>query len=55
MKYANDRDVPFVAMIGEEELKNNTIRLKNMHSGEQCDLNFEEMKNELLKDKKLPI
>ncbi len=35
MKYANNRTVPFVAMIGEEELQSNTIVLKNMGDGTQ--------------------
>ena len=45
LKYANDRKVPFVAMVGEEELKNGVIRLKNMNTSEQKDLSFEELKN----------
>jgi histidyl-tRNA synthetase len=44
MKYANDRNVPFVAMIGNEEMKNNTIRLKNMVSGDQLDVDFDQLK-----------
>lgn len=35
MKYANDRGVPFVAIIGEEERKNKQVSLKNMTTGEQ--------------------
>jgi histidyl-tRNA synthetase len=35
MKYANARQVPFVAIIGESELANNTVTLKNMTTGEQ--------------------
>ena len=35
LKYANDRGVKFVAIIGEEEIKLGKIILKNMESGEQ--------------------
>ena len=35
MKYANDRAIPFVVMIGSEELKNQELTLKNMASGNQ--------------------
>ncbi len=35
MKYANKLAIPYVAIIGEEEARNNQIALKNMISGEQ--------------------
>ena len=35
MNYANKRSIPFVVLVGEEELKNNQFTLKNMISGEQ--------------------
>ena len=35
MKYANDRAVQYVALLGEEELKSETLILKNMSTGEQ--------------------
>jgi len=35
MKYANDRAIPFVVMIGSEELKNQELTLKNMETGDQ--------------------
>ena len=33
--YADDKKIPFVAVIGDEEMKTNTITLKDMTSGEQ--------------------
>ncbi len=33
--YADDKKIPFVAVIGEEEMKTNTVTLKDMASGEQ--------------------
>lgn len=35
MNYANDRKFPFVAIVGESELQQETITLKNMKTGEQ--------------------
>ena len=34
-KYADDKNIPFVAIIGADEMANNTISLKHMKSGEQ--------------------
>lgn len=34
-KYANNRNVPYVILLGEEELENNSFVVKNMASGEQ--------------------
>lgn len=35
MSYANSLSIPYVAIIGEEELQNGIINVKNMHTGEQ--------------------
>jgi histidyl-tRNA synthetase len=35
MSYADAKKIPFVALIGSEEIKNNTVTVKNMQSGEQ--------------------
>lgn len=43
MKYANDRGVKFTVLIGENELNNNSLVLKNMDSGEQVSLKFEDL------------
>lgn len=34
-KYANNRNVPYVVLIGDQELKENTFVVKHMESGEQ--------------------
>ncbi|UKN01801.1 histidine--tRNA ligase [Paracrocinitomix mangrovi] len=47
MKYADDRKIPFVVMIGSEELKNGTITYKNMESGTQETANFIQLVSEL--------
>lgn len=35
MKYANDRKIPFVALIGSKEIESGEVTYKNMESGEQ--------------------
>ena len=35
MNYANDKKIPFVALIGSNEMAEGKITLKNMESGEQ--------------------
>lgn len=42
-KYADDKNIPFVAIVGADEIKNNTIALKNMESGEQQNLTTEQL------------
>lgn len=42
-KYADDKKIPFVAIIGADEMANGTIALKNMQSGEQANLRLEEL------------
>lgn len=41
MKYANDRQVPFVVIIGSEERNSGLLSLKNMQSGDQEKLPLE--------------
>ncbi len=43
MKYANDINAQFIALVGEEELGNDLIQLKNMISGEQEEVSLEEL------------
>ncbi len=43
LKYANKRNVHYIAMIGEDEKKENVISLKNFTSGEQKKMRLEEM------------
>ena len=38
LKYANMKSIPFVLVIGEDEVKGNTVTLKNMSSTEQLTL-----------------
>ena len=43
MAYADARKIPFVALIGEEEMQLQLISLKDMQSGEQAKLTFDEL------------
>lgn len=42
MTYANNKNIPFVALIGEDEIKTELISLKNMITGEQKKLTLAE-------------
>ena len=41
MKYANDKKIPFVCLVGENEISSNTIVVKEMESGTQSELTVE--------------
>ncbi|MFK7781828.1 histidine--tRNA ligase [Psychroserpens sp.] len=41
--YANKRNIPFVVLLGESEMNSNTFTLKNMKTGDQNSLTFDEM------------
>jgi histidyl-tRNA synthetase len=43
MKYANDKHIPFVALVGENEMESGHITIKDMDTGEQSALNVEEL------------
>ena len=47
MTYANNCGIAFVALIGEDEIKNNTITVKNMTTGEQQTLTEIELVEQL--------
>ena len=47
MGYANSRNIPFVAIAGENEMNTNSITLKNMVSGEQYTIKSEDLINHL--------
>ena len=47
MNYANKREIPFVVLVGEEELKANLFTLKNMSTGRQEKLNLSDLLSRL--------
>ena len=46
-KYADDKQIPYVAVIGEEEMNKQVVSLKHMLSGEQNVLTIEELIEQL--------
>lgn len=49
MKYANDRGVKFVALVGKNEMEQGVLRIKNMDTGEQDDIQPDALVNHLKK------
>ena len=43
MEYANRRGIPYVVILGSEELQRRVVTLKDMLSGEQCEVAFDEL------------
>ena len=43
MSHANRRSIPFVVLVGEEEMDSNTYTLKEMISGEQYKVSLEDL------------
>jgi histidyl-tRNA synthetase len=48
-KLANQKQIPFVAVLGENEINNNQVTLKNMLTGEQATLSLEAAIDKILK------
>ena len=44
----SDKSIPFVAIVGEEEMNNNVVALKHMQSGEQVTHSVDELIQKLL-------
>ncbi len=42
-KYAEKKNIPFVAIIGEDELKNDMCRIKNIQTGEQQSVSLDKL------------
>jgi len=47
MNYANKRNIPFVVIVGEEELNSNTYTIKDMRTGDQQRLALEDLIDKL--------
>ena len=52
LKYADKIGARFVAVIGEDELKTNTLNVKNMAEGTSCAVKCEKLYAYLLQEKK---
>jgi len=49
LSYADSNRIPFVAMVGENEMKEGKITLKNMQSGDQKSISPNEIREEIRK------
>jgi histidyl-tRNA synthetase len=47
-KYADDKHIPYVAIVGEEEMKTQVVSLKHMQSGEQTTCTMEDLIEKML-------
>src|SRR3989338_2651418 len=47
LKYADKKSIPYVIIVGPEEIKNNVVKLKDMKTGEQVTLSTKELINKL--------
>ncbi|MDO8537956.1 MAG: histidine--tRNA ligase [archaeon] len=52
LDYANKQAIPFVLVLGENELKTNSVKIKNMQSGKETSLKLNELQKlkELIKE-----
>lgn len=48
MKYANSKNIPFVAFIGEDELKNGSFKFKDMNTGEHKEFYIKDINTKLI-------
>jgi len=51
ISYANKREIPYVVLVGDEEMTSNTYTLKNMLDGSQKTLDFKSLVSQLNKEK----
>ena len=47
MNHANKRNIPFVVLVGEQEMESGSFTLKDMNTGEQYKLSIDELINKL--------
>jgi histidyl-tRNA synthetase len=50
MTYADKKNIPYVAIIGEDELKNKTVTLKQMQTGEQQTIAVQDLIKNILQN-----
>jgi histidyl-tRNA synthetase len=43
MSYADNKKIPYVVFIGESEIENNTVTIKNMATGMQETISFDNL------------
>ena len=53
MSYANSKAIPFVAIVGETEMNEGKVMLKNMTTGEQALITSDELVEAILKSESI--
>ena len=53
MSYANSKAIPFVAIVGETEMNEGKVMLKNMTTGEQALITPDELVEAILKSESI--
>jgi histidyl-tRNA synthetase len=43
LSYADQKNIPYVLLIGSEEMASGNLKLRNMQAGEQLDLTIDEV------------
>jgi histidyl-tRNA synthetase len=43
MTYANNKNIPYVILVGENEMEKDILSVKNMISGEQTEMSFDKL------------
>lgn len=49
MDYANSKGIPYIVLVGQQELDRNSVKLKNMASGEESEVSMDDLENEIKK------
>ncbi len=47
MTYANNKGIQYVILVGEDEMASGVLKIKNMESGEQSEMNITDLIKEL--------
>lgn len=48
MKYADKLKIPYVIVVGDDEIDSNTVKIKNMQTGEEIESKIDEISNKLM-------
>ena len=43
MKYANDKNIPFVALVGDREIESGLLTVKDMNKGDQWEVSISDL------------
>jgi histidyl-tRNA synthetase len=43
MTYANNKNIPYVVLVGENEMQKGVLTVKNMQTGDQSEMTFDDL------------